>query len=214
MEYAFPEGELKIPEKPSALIILCLGDGDSRFCPRMHFITQHLQRRGFATFIFDMLSREESKIYSFNPELAAQKLVRVTQSLAKFHDLKHLPVGYFGTSNGTAVALTAASVLKTKVSTVISCSGAPALAIDHLHLINIPVLLLAGQYNSPVVTANRQTLHNLSGSKNLAVILPGVSDLFAEGKTLEQVTDISGDWFSKNLPVKKAAKHRRLKLPA
>lgn len=190
---------MKIPEHPSAVIILCLGSEDSRFCPRIHFITQQLQRRGFATFIFDILSKEEGKIYSFNPSLAVERLIKLTRSLKKLPEVRNTPIGYLGTGSGTATAVAAAASLQRQVSTIVSCSGYPNPAEDHLAQIEIPVLLIAGQLNTQTVASSRQTLHNLSGTGNLAVIVQETIDLFDEERVLEQVTEITSEWFTKHL---------------
>ena len=105
------EGELVTPENAYGLIIFSHGSGSSRFSPRNNYVAQYLQRNQFATFLFDLLTKEEDETYSnrFNIELLSQRLIQVTRQLRKGHQVKHLPIGYFGASTGAASAMVAAA---------------------------------------------------------------------------------------------------------
>src|SRR5688572_22874267 len=71
------EGELAVPENASGLIIFSHGSGSSRFSPRNNFVAHYLQQNQFATFLFDLLTREEDEVYAnrFNIELLSQRLI-------------------------------------------------------------------------------------------------------------------------------------------
>ena len=115
------EGELMVPDKAKGLVIFSHGSGSSRFSPRNNFVAQLLQRKGLATFLFDLMTPSEDEIYSlrFNIDLLSQRLVHVTQSLLKLPQVKGLPLGYFGASTGAASALIAASLLHNKIHAVV-----------------------------------------------------------------------------------------------
>ena len=201
------EGELAIPENASGLIIFSHGSGSSRFSPRNNFVAQYLQRNQFATFLFDLLTKEEDEMYAnrFNIELLSQRLIQITRQLAKEHQVKHLPFGYFGASTGAASALEAAAVLQNQISAVVSRGGRPDLAANNLYLVEAATLLIVGELDGQVIDLNQEALDKLGGTKSLEVI-KGATHLFEEPGTLEQVARLSGDWFTKYLAHKTVLK--------
>jgi hypothetical protein len=51
-----------------------------------------------------------------------------------------------------------------------------------------------GENDSPVIDLNRKAWEKLPGAKNLKII-ENASPVFEEPGTLEQVAELSGDWF-------------------
>jgi putative phosphoribosyl transferase len=194
------EGELALPPDASGLVIFSHGSGSSRFSPRNNFVAQHLFRRGLGTFLFDLLTKEEDEVYTmrFNIELLAQRLVQITQWLIKFPRVQKLPLGYFGASTGAACALVAASGLQRKISAIVSRGGRPDLAKDQLYMVETPTLLIVGSEDNVVLELNKQALEKLGGIKNLEIV-EGATHLFEEAGALEQVAQLSGDWFIQHL---------------
>ena len=194
------EGELTIPENASGLIIFSHGSGSSRLSPRNNFVAQYLQRIQFATFLFDLLTKEEDETYSnrFNIELLSQRLVQVTRQLTKEHQVKHLPIGYFGASTGAASAMVAAAALQDQISAVVSRGGRPDLAGNELYLVKAATLLIVGELDREVIDLNQETLDKLDGVKILRIIR-GATHLFEEPGALEEVAQLSGEWFTKYL---------------
>lgn len=208
IDLAFPEGILTIPAKARGLIIFCLGSANSQYCPRTHYLAQQFQRSGLATFVFDMLPREGSTNHI---EDAGKHLTRMTQLLMKRSDVRDLPVAYFSTAHGTAVAFHAAAVLRHKIATIVSCSGRPDMAADDMPLVEAPVLLMVEQFNPEVVTVNRQALHHLSGTENLVIIIKDTHHLLDESGALEQVSQLSTEWLVRNLSGRLAMQEQVLK---
>ena len=199
------QGELILPENAFGLVIFSHGSGSSRFSPRNNFVSQYLQRRGLGTFLFDLLTKEEDKIYAqrFDIDLLSKRLVDATQFLIRLPQLKMLPLGFFGTSTGAASALVAASILQNKVSTVVSRGGRPDLAMNQLYLIECPTLLIVGELDRIVLNLNKEALEKIAGVKEIKIIT-GATHLFDEPGSLEQVAQVSGDWFLKYLQNKKS----------
>jgi len=193
-------GELVLPENASGLVIFSHGSGSSRFSPRNNFVAQQLQRHGLATFLFDLLTEEEDRVYSrrFDIDLLSQRLVQVTRSLLKFPQINILPIGFFGASTGAASALVAASILKDKISAVVSRGGRPDLAGGQLLLVRAPTLLIVGELDLEVLALNREALERLPVTKRLEAI-EGATHLFEELGALEQVAQLSIEWFLKYL---------------
>jgi len=199
------EGELVLPEKPRGLVIFSHGSGSSRFSPRNNFVAQQLQRKGIATFLFDLLTEEEDSDYSqrFNIPLLSERLIQVTREILKHKQIKKLSIGYFGASTGAASALIAASELGNKIRAVVSRGGRPDLASDHLAKVMSPTLLIVGELDFEVIRMNETALHKLRGIKHLAIV-PGATHLFEEPGALENVAELSTDWFIQYLSVKMA----------
>lgn len=202
------EGELAIPTDPRGLIIFSHGSGSSRFSPRNNYVAFQLQRKGFATFLLDLLTQDEDEVYTnrFNIELLGHRLKEVTKTLQKLPLLKSLPAGYFGASTGAASALLAASELKGKISAVVSRGGRPDLADDSLYLVECPTLLIVGKLDVEVINLNRIAEEKLTCTKKL-VLVDGATHLFEEPGTLEKVAELSADWFSLYLMNKEQGEH-------
>jgi len=194
------EGELVSPENPIGLVIFSHGSGSSRFSPRNNFVARHLQGKGFSTFLFDLLTEEEDKVYHnrFNIQLLAQRLADTTRYLLTIPAIRSLPFGYFGASTGAASAIVAASVLPQHVRAIVSRGGRPDLGDDSLGLIDSPILLIVGELDQQVIMLNRQALEKIHATKSLKIV-KGATHLFEEPGTLEEVAQLSGDWFLKYL---------------
>lgn len=189
------DGELALPNNASGLVIFCHGNGFSRFSPRNRHIARHLRRRGLATFLFDLISREEDDDTTrFNIELLSQRLVTGTEWLVEKTRMQDLPIGYFGAGTGAAAALVSASILQQKICAVVTRGGRPDLAMNQLYQVKAPTLFIVGENDSPVIDLNRKACEKLPGAKNLKII-ENASPVFEEPGTLEQVAELSGDWF-------------------
>jgi putative phosphoribosyl transferase len=197
------EGDLAFPDDAIGLVIFSHGSGSSRFSPRNNFVAQQLQRARIATFLFDLLTEEEDQDYSmrFNIELLSQRLIKVTKQLLKSEELKDLPVGFFGASTGAASALIAASQLHDNICAVVARGGRPDLAAAYLSRVNAPTLLIVGGLDIEVIRLNQQALNSLRTKKQLKII-DGASHLFEEPGTLEQVAELSREWFIQYFSIK------------
>ncbi|PZM83974.1 MAG: alpha/beta hydrolase, partial [Candidatus Margulisiibacteriota bacterium] len=52
-------GRLSIPDNAKGIVLFAHGSGSSRQSPRNNYVAGVLQKSGFATFLFDLLTREE-----------------------------------------------------------------------------------------------------------------------------------------------------------
>lgn len=199
----FLEGELTMPENPSGLIIFSHGSGSSRFSPRNRLVSQFLNKNGFGTFLFDLLTQAEDQDYEqrFDIELLSRRLEEVTRYLIKLPALNNIPLGYFGASTGAASALIAASKLQNKIKAVVSRGGRPDMASGYLEDVEAPSLLIVGELDFDVLNLNKLALEEIAGKKSLKIV-EGATHLFEEPGTLEQVAELSLDWFIQNLKPK------------
>ncbi|MCU0356403.1 MAG: dienelactone hydrolase family protein [Cyclobacteriaceae bacterium] len=194
------EGELTTPEGSHALVIFSHGSGSSRFSPRNNYVAGCLQRQGIATFLFDLLTEAEDLHYTnrFNIPLLGERLVNVTRQLLKLPSLNGYAFGFFGASTGAASALIAASVLKEKISAVVSRGGRPDLAEAYLPKIQAPSLFIVGERDEEVMELNRYACSKLTCPHQL-VSIPDATHLFEEPGTLQQVADVATAWFLRYL---------------
>jgi putative phosphoribosyl transferase len=199
LEKIMLEGELIIPQEANAIVIFSHGSGSSRFSPRNKLVAQQLQNAGIGTLLLDLLSQDEDLDYStrFNIELLAERLVGATEWLEKFEPATDCRMGYFGASTGAASALKAAAYLP-QVKAVISRGGRPDLAMEILHKVQVPTLLIVGSLDYDVLQLNQQAYARLKCEKKLEIV-EGASHLFEEKGTMDKVTNLAVGWFSKYL---------------
>ena len=110
-------GEFFIPETPRSLIVFAHGSGSGQSSPRNQYVANILNENGFATFLVDLLTLKEQDsdmktqkildkyltitLNKFNIKLLATRLETVTTWLIdNISEVKHLPIGYFGSSTG------------------------------------------------------------------------------------------------------------------
>jgi putative phosphoribosyl transferase len=198
------EGTLSVPKNSHGIVLFAHGSGSSRFSPRNRYVAGVLQSNRIATLLFDLLTREEDVVdqvtreLRFDINLLARRFVAAAQDVAERADLKALPLGYFGASTGTAAALLAAAELPDLASGVVSRGGRPDLAGDALMSVRAPTLLIVGGNDEPVIALNRQALAKLGSREKQLIIVPGATHLFEEPGTLEQVSSLAAEWFSRH----------------
>src|SRR5918911_793006 len=128
------EGELSVPVGAGGVVLFAHGSGSSRHSPRNQFVARTIREAGAGTLLFDLLTREEEAvdIYTrhlrFDISLLARRLVDATNWVRGEADLRHLRVGYFGSSTGGGAALVAAAELGDEIGAVVSRGGRPDLA--------------------------------------------------------------------------------------
>ena len=193
-------GDLTVPEEPRGLVIFAHGSGSSRRSPRNRAVATILQKAGFATLLFDLLTEreEDRRELVFDIPLLARRLELVTRWTIAEPLTRDLPVGYFGASTGAAAALRAAAAAGDFVRAVVSRGGRPDLAADRLPYVTAPTLLIVGSRDPEVLVLNRRAAARLRCPHRLAVV-EGASHLFEEPGTLEAVAQRAADWYAHHL---------------
>ncbi|RJQ35776.1 alpha/beta hydrolase [Candidatus Microgenomates bacterium] len=199
-------GTLAVPENSEGIVIFAHGSGSGRFSPRNRYVAGMLQKAHIATLLIDLLSPEEEKAdditgeYRFNIDFLAARLLTITHYIEQDPVLKHLKIGYFGASTGSAGALVAAAQHPEPIEAIVSRGGRPDLAGESLMGVKSPVLLLVGGEDYQVVDLNKQALEKLTNVKNKElVIIPGATHLFEEPGKLEEAASYAKEWFKKYL---------------
>jgi putative phosphoribosyl transferase len=198
------EGELKVPSFASGIVLFAHGSGSSRHSPRNQYVASVIRNAGVGTLLFDLLTREEEAIdiqtrhLRFDIDLLARRLVDTTNWIKQEPTLRHLRVGYFGSSTGGGAALVAAAMVGEEIGAVVSRGGRPDLAGEALQRVKSPTLLIVGGFDEQVIELNEQAYAQLRCQKELKIV-PGATHLFEEPGTLEQVAHLAAQWFQKHL---------------
>jgi putative phosphoribosyl transferase len=193
-------GTLRIPRAAKAVVAFAHGSGSSRFSPRNRAVAEALNRSGFATLLFDLLTDEEEGERSnvFDIPLLAARLIDAMRWLDGDDWAGGVPLGLFGASTGAAAALVAAAQTGKRVGAVVSRGGRPDLAGEALTRVRAPTLLIVGGADTAVIELNEQAFEQLPGPKALEIV-PGASHLFPEAGVLEAVIDHATRWFTRYL---------------
>lgn len=195
------EGELILPPAPRGIVLFAHGSGSSRFSPRNTYVAQVLQQRGIGTLLFDLLTREEDRVYEtrFDIALLTARLIAATGWIQIHPETTKLGIGYFGASTGAAAALQAAAEMGNAISAVVSRGGRPDLAgATALRRVTAPSLLIVGGADYGVIELNLQAEMLLNCEKQLKLV-PGATHLFEEPGTLQQAAVLAADWFARYL---------------
>lgn len=165
-------------------------------------MAQVLQQAGYATLLLDLLTAAEEAIdrhtahLRFDIALLTKRLLGATDWLYEHPRTRHLRIGYFGASTGSAAALCAAAERPGLVKAIVSRGGRPDLAGPALAQVRAPTLLIVGAEDGQVIEMNREAMTRLSTEKKLEII-PGATHLFEEPGALEEVARLSCDWFAR-----------------
>ncbi len=197
-------GELSVAENTHGLVIFAHGAGSSRHSPRNQFIARHLRSVGLGTLLFDMLTPAEEAAdpggehLRFNMGLLTQRLVSAAHWLAGEDEARHVRIGFFGSNTGGGAALVAAADLGNEISAVVVRGGRADLAGGALRRVKCPTLLIVGEHDELAREFNEDTYELLACEKELAIVR-GATHLFSEPGTLDQVADLSAQWFEAHL---------------
>jgi len=196
-------GDLLVPARPTGIVVFAHGSGSSRLSPRNREVAAALVHAGFATLLFDLLTREEevaeryTRHLRFDIPLLSERLIGAVEWVARSDRISGLPVGLFGASTGAAAALIAAARLST-VAAVVSRGGRPDLADAVLSDVACPTLLIVGSADPEVLALNRSALRRLDARSELHIV-QGATHLFEEPGALNEVTRVAAAWFEKHL---------------
>jgi len=193
------EGELVSPASPAGLVIFAHGSGSSRHSSRNRLVATELNRRGFSTLLFDLLTPQEDQVRGarFDITLLGRRLEAALDWAQQRSDQAGIPIGLFGASTGAAAAIMLAAARPEAISAVVSRGGRPDLAgASALARIRTHTLLIVGGADSEVLELNRIARSAMSEWAELTIV-PGATHLFEEPGTLEIAASTAADWFER-----------------
>ncbi|AFK20294.1 alpha/beta hydrolase [Haloferax mediterranei ATCC 33500] len=194
------EGDLRVPDGASGLVVFAHGSGSSRKSPRNNFVAEVIRDHGVGTLLFDLLTEREDQVYEnrFDIPLLTERLLGATEWLRERDETADLEYGYFGSSTGAAAALRAAADLGEQAGAVVSRGGRVDLAESRLGDVSAPTLFIVGGADEQVLELNREALTQLDCEKSLETV-PGAGHLFEGPGELDEVADFAANWFEKHL---------------
>ena len=207
-------GGLVVPPNPRGIILFAHGSGSSRRSPRNTYVAEKLNKEGFATLLFDLLTPAEGQDRRnvFDIPLLTDRVIEASIWITSEPDLEDLPLGLFGASTGAGAALVAAAELKGRVAAVVSRGGRPDLATDFLPQVDSPTLLIIGSLDHDVIGLNEQALAALTCEKAVEIV-PGAGYLFEEPGTLDIAVDHAAKWFKAHLDYRVTTKPKPAPTP-
>lgn len=194
------------PATAQGIVIFAHGSGTGRMSPRNRHVAAALRRAGYATLLFDLLTKEEERFRTnvFDIAMLAERIGEATAWARSQAETAQLPIGYFGDGTGAGAALMAAALDQQGIGAVVACGGRPELAGALIANVGAPTLLIAGSLDAQVIELNRYALDHLSCEKQLAVV-PGAGHLFEEPGALDQLEALAVEWFARYLHAPGAA---------
>lgn len=199
------DADLVVAPDAAGLVIFAHGSGSGRASPRNRMVAEVLQRAGFATLLFDLLTIAEQRedavtgALRFDIPLLGERLIGAIDWAGQQPQIGALPIGLFGASTGAAAALVAAAARPQAVFAVVSRGGRPDLAAGSLTRVAAPTLLVVGGDDDQVIVLNRRAAARLR-APHAVEIVPGATHLFAEPGTLERVAELARDWLVAHCP--------------
>lgn len=203
-------GDFTSPASPQGLVVFAHGSGSSRLSARNRFVAEAMNRKGFATLLFDLLTPQEDRDHAtrFNIPLLAKRLQAALDWARHESEPRNSPIALFGASTGAAAALVVAAQRPQDVAAVISRGGRTDLAgRAALAQVRVPTLLIVGGADPEVLQLNRAAKAVLGSNAELLVV-PGATHLFEEPGALEEVAMLSSQWLARTVAAVSPHAHR------
>ena len=182
------------------MVIFAHGWGSGQASPRNRMAAEALVAEGFAALLFDFTGHGESEGTTADSTLDQQvdDLGAATGVLETLDEVDSSRVGVMGASSGAAVALLRAAK-DPRIRALVLRSANPAGAQAAAPGVNVPTLLIAGEYDAPVRAASEKLLASLGGPARLEVVPKG-EHLFEDPEALREAVRVTTAWFGGHLP--------------
>lgn len=195
-------GDLFVPKGALGIVVFAHGSGSSRHSLRNRQVAERLNKLGFGTLLFDLLTPIEDEVYErrFDIPLLSRRLSAAVRWVQDELETRHLPIALFGASTGAAAALSTAAEIGASVRAVVSRGGRPDLAWESLPNVACPTLLIVGEWDEDVLELNRKAYARLPTTivKELEVVA-GATHLFEEPGKIEEVSCLAAEWLAEHL---------------
>ena len=138
------------PDAPGLILVAQTAVGRHRDSREAHFV-QRLQQAGYATLLFDLLTRyEESRDPDtrYNAPLLGTRIGAVFEWLRHQPPLTGLPIGLVASGTGSAAAVRAVAKEPEMIGALVCRGGRPGLAgIGPLRQLSCPTRVIAGDHD-------------------------------------------------------------------
>ncbi len=163
-------------------------------------LAQMFHTRHIATLIVDLFSSEERELdartgyFRNNTEIMQQRIIGLAEWLLENPETAHLSPGYFGSGSAGAAALIAAAKRPDIPTAVVVAGGQLESARSALSGVLASTLLIAAEQDEATVKAQQEALTLLQHNKQFEPV-QGVSSLFADQRSFDEVARLASDWF-------------------
>lgn len=184
---------------PHPAVVFAHGWGSGQASPRNRKVAEELVAEGFAALLFDFTGHGDSEGTETDSTLDQQvdDLGAAIGLLEALDEVDSSRVGVMGASSGGAVALLTAAQ-DARIRALVLRSANPTGAKAAASAVNVPTLLIVGEYDEPIRAANEELLAGLTGPARLEVV-PGGDHLFGDLQALGQAARLTTAWFGRHL---------------
>lgn len=213
-------GILSIPDDAKGLVILINSIGDEDPLTHQNALQQgqYLYQQKIATLLVDLFTTQEQQLdqetsyFRRNTDIMQQRIIGVATWLLEQQyantnwllehpsETRHFSLGYFGAGISGAAALIAAANRPDVVSAVVVANASLNNVKDDLQRVMAPTLLLAAEKDQVAVDMSQHALEQLHAEKQFEPV-KGVSTLFEDAESLNEIARVTGQWFTRWLVV-------------
>jgi putative phosphoribosyl transferase len=189
-------GELVIPERALALVLVVDARAPRRVAPRERQLAAVLQAHRLATLRSDAI--EPAPPHAKGAVGPTERLDEMLDWVATRPALAPLRVGVLATGAAAAAAMRVAARRPGRIAALVSRGGRPDLASPALQYVQAATLLVVGGNDRELMALNRALLPRLVCTRRLEVV-PGASRGFKEAGALDTVAHLACAWFEAHL---------------
>lgn len=204
-------GELLLPEGrgPHPIVVFAHGWGSGKDSPRNRAVAEELRAAGFAAFLFDFTGHGESEgtLAESTPDQQLDDLNAAIDTLQGVEEADTGRLGVVGSSSGGAVALMGAAT-DARIRALVLRSANPAGTGDAADRVTVPTLLVVGERDEPIRSANEELMVHFSAAGRLEVVPKG-DHLFEDPEALRRAVELTVDWFAEHLGSESRARPAR-----
>jgi dienelactone hydrolase/ribosomal protein L36 len=205
------ECDIKEPSKDiesRALIIFVHGYGSNKDSPRNRKVAEELNKKGFTTLLFSLLTKEEQTHKQIEPkeyfELSTRRLTEVINWLDEKKIIKHGKFGIVGSGFGAGSALVFSAHNPQLVKALV-CRGGNFIFLStdfKYYDVKVPTLIIVGEKDKNL-DKNQEVYNQLKKEtdEDELHVVKEADKLFEEPEdALEEVAQKTTDWFEKYFP--------------
>ncbi len=197
------DAELGLVVQPRGLVVMAHASGSSRYRPAFRHVARAFNQAHWATLSVDLMTDDEelnNDGIESDFRLLGNRLMAVTDWIARQPLFGTLPLGYWAAGMGAAAMVFAAGERAAVVGALVSSGGRPDLAGSSFWRSLAPTLLIAGGADSVGVGFNRFSAsifppHNTCSFK----IVAGATQRLDTPEAQGQAIALACDWFHQYL---------------
>jgi putative phosphoribosyl transferase len=197
------EGELRIPPRVTAVVVMALDSGSGRFSGLNLAFAKLLGEAGFATLVLDLLTGEEESLLRIGDcsrgcaQDFAGRMAEAVHWLGWEEFARGRPIGLLACGSTVASAFLLCSMRGCGVKALVACSGRGVSPLM-VRGLQVPTLLVHGSGEGEV---DGRRLKEAAGPRPFRIrTIEGVEDVLGGYRIGKAALALAKDWFRKRLP--------------